>query len=112
QNVSVRHLIQIVPQPTAICGVSHYAALLARQLRVVQNVHTQFIAAGSAGRDNTEGFPVYALAQRSSAALLNALTTANRPLVLLHYVGYGYHKRACPFWLLRGLEEWRKADTA
>jgi hypothetical protein len=27
---------------------------------------------------------------------------------LLQYVGYGYQKRGCPVWLVRGLQEWRK----
>jgi hypothetical protein len=33
------------------------------------------------------------------------------PVVLLHYVGYGYEKRGCPLWLLRGLESWRRAGS-
>ena len=28
--------------------------------------------------------------------------------MLLHFVGYGYQKRGCPVWLLRGLKAWKR----
>ena len=29
---------------------------------------------------------------------------------MLHYVGYGYQKRGCPLWLVRGLESWKRKN--
>ena len=41
--------------------------------------------------------------------MLRVLSQPGMPAtVLLHYVGYGYEKRGCPVWLVRGLEKWRK----
>ena len=43
----------------------------------------------------------------SRAQLANAAASADA--VLLHYVGYGYAHRGCPFWLVDGLERWKRA---
>jgi hypothetical protein len=56
-----------------------------------------------------DGFAVHQLKERSAGELLRVLLRPGMPqMVLLQYVGYGYEKRGCPVWLVRGLEKWRK----
>jgi hypothetical protein len=56
-----------------------------------------------------DGFAVHQLEERSAEELLRVLSRPGMPqTVLLQYVGYGYQKRGCPVWLVRGLEKWRK----
>ncbi len=51
-----------------------------------------------------DGFAVHQLKERSAGELLRVLSRPGMPqTVLLHYVGYGYEKRGCPVWLVRGL---------
>jgi hypothetical protein len=40
-------------------------------------------------------------------AVTGALTADSARSVVLHYVGYGYHSRGCPWWLLEAVERWR-----
>ena len=42
--------------------------------------------------------------------LLSRFVTPDCTLVV-HYVGYGYQRRACPFWLIRGLRHFRSLRT-
>ncbi len=86
---------------------------LARELARQQGIETSFLAASQdeAASNSVEGFPIHRLAHRNSAELetvLNRIVPLGTP-VLLHYVGYGYQKRGCPLWLLRGLERWRNS---
>lgn len=101
-------IIQVVPAlPPAIDGLGDYALNLARQLRQDFNQETHFVVCDPtwAGEREIEGFAISILSKRSSAALVSTLLDTNP--VLLHYVGYGYAKRGCPFWLVDGLERWR-----
>lgn len=126
-------ILQIVPRlPPAIDGVGDYAFLLARQLRAAHGVNTHFVVCDTGwkpedGGRTTEdglrtsdiryptsdirldGFPVHQLRERSAAELLRVLNQPGMPTtVLLQYVGYGYERRGCPLWLVRGLDKWRK----
>ena len=102
-------VVQIVPRlPPAIDGVGDYALNLAHQLRVDYDLDTQFLIGDPAwsGTEQLEGFQTTKLITRSTEALLNQL--AQMHLILLHYVGYGYAKRGCPVWLIKGLELWKR----
>jgi hypothetical protein len=112
----VHEVIQIVPYlPPSISGVGDYAFLLAGELRRAHDIHTSFVVANPDwnGPSELEGFPIFKVASRTSSSLAQALQKAslspvssplsNQP-VLLHYVGYGYQKRGCPFWLVRAME--------
>lgn len=105
-------IISIVPRlPSAIDGVGDYALNLARQLRLDRGIDTHFIIGDPSwsGADRIDGFPISKLATRSSVALLNQLAqTSATTAILLHYVGYGYAKRGCPTWLVKGLETWKR----
>ena len=111
-------LLQIVPMlPPAVSGVGDYALLLARELLVGHGVRTHFLCGDPGWRgqeENVAPFPGEAVADHSVPALLAGLkNAASCQAVLLHYVGHGYEKRGCPFWLVRALEHWkhRNGDT-
>jgi len=110
-------LIQIVPQvPRQIEGVGAYALRLAGALRTEFGIGSSFLV-GDATWDQGPSPSVDKLdgvSARSSEALVAGLEGLLRgdngkgAAVLLHYVGYGYQKRGCPGWLLRGLTRWRR----
>jgi hypothetical protein len=94
----VTTVIQIVPHlPPPPEGVGSYALALADALREQFRVESSFVAAST-------------LSARTPEALRATLTAAagadDRPVALLHYVGYGYQPRGCPDWLVEGLEAW------
>jgi glycosyltransferase involved in cell wall biosynthesis len=108
-------IIQVVPTfPPVVSGVGDYALLLAEELRRRHNLHSRFIVGDPdwAGASEAHGFPVTKTPARtfeSLARLLSEQACAGLP-VLLHYVGYGYEKRGCPLWLVKGMEQWRRAS--
>ena len=108
-------ILQIVPRlPPAINGVGDYAYLLARQLRAAHNIHTRFLVCDPSweGELEIEAFSVEKLQAQQATELTEKLSKKIMPqTVLLHYVGYGYEKRGCPFWLKEGLEAWRKSNA-
>ena len=111
-------LIQIVPiLPPALSGVGDYALLLARELREAQSVRTRFLVGDPAWGGNEAAvapFPARAVPARTAPALGRALDEAEASggppgAALLHYVGYGYAHRGCPFWLVDAVARWRRA---
>ncbi len=104
----MKAVLQIVPYlPPSNSGVGDYALILARGLREKYDLETTFaVAHPNAGQSDLEGFPVVSFTSHASGTLRATLTGCNR--VLLHYVGYGYQKRGCPWWLMRGLSNWKK----
>jgi hypothetical protein len=111
---SLNDVISIVPAlPPAIDGLGDYALKLACQLRQDFNIQTHFIVGNPTWTgvvEEIEGFPISKVSDRSSDALLILLAGDRSTTVLLHYVGYGYANKGCPFWLVQGLERW-KAKT-
>ncbi|KAB8317536.1 glycosyltransferase family 1 protein [Tolypothrix campylonemoides VB511288] len=106
-------IISIVPRlPPAIDGVGDYALNLASQLRKDFAIETHFLVCDPnwTGAKNIEGFAVSKLTVRSASKLLSLLSP-DISTVLLHYVGYGYNKRGCPVWLVKGLERWKSSIT-
>ena len=102
------NIIQIVPQlPPATSGVGDYALNIARQLRQF-SIETHFIVANPdwKGAATIEDFAIAKVEHKSASALMSLLSQLKIDRVLLHYVGYGYARRGCPFWLIKGLEEW------
>lgn len=100
-------LTMIVPRlPPSIDGVGDYALSLARILRHnnIETIFLMFDPTCSTGLQ-IEGFEVNKIA-RTAGALASAVDT-NSP-VLLHYVNYGYEKRGCPIWLIKGLRQLRR----
>jgi hypothetical protein len=103
-------IIQIVPSlPPATGGLADFSLLIAKELRDRNDIHSRFVVGDptSHGLGEIEGFFAEPTRDRTAGALLKALGDASST-VLLHYVGYGYATRGCPFWLIDGLEQWRK----
>jgi hypothetical protein len=110
-------IIQIVPRlAPSIDGIGDYALNLARELRSKYAVETHFIVGDCEWQGNLEieGFRVRKVDSHTSSALGRLLINKDfdrglqeNPAVLLHYVGYGYAKRGCPFWLVEGLKQWK-----
>src|SRR5262245_52331834 len=106
-------IIQIVPRlPPAINGLGDYAFLLARELRATHDIHSHFIVCDPdlESTGSLDGFPVRCVAARTASDMVDLLEGMLRSdaTALLHYVGYGYADRGCPFWLVQGLEQWRR----
>ena len=105
-------LTAIIPRlPPVVDGIGDYALCLARLLRDNVGITTRFIVTDVAwtGTDDVEGFEVRRLTSNSADELLNLLAGDSSSIcqVLLHYEGYAYAQRGCPFWLVKGLERWR-----
>ena len=108
-------LTAIIPcLPPVVDGVGDYALCLARLLRGTVGIATRFIVADPAwtGTPDVEGFEVRRMTSHSRDELLNLLSVDSdaEEQVLLHYEGYGYAQRGCPFWLVEALERWRHAS--
>ena len=94
-------VFQVVPAlPPAINGVGDYAALLAAALRS-RGVDSRFVTIRAAADERVD-----VLERRSPTALAAALESAER--VVVHFSGYGYGSRGLCFWLVEGLERWRR----
>jgi len=103
-------IIQIVPSlPPATGGLSDFSLLVAKELRDSHQIHSRFVVGDPAwnGSGEIKGFFAESTPDRTPGGLLEALGDASQT-VLLHYVGYGYATRGCPFWLIDGLTQWRK----
>ncbi len=112
----MKEVLQIVPRlPPAISGIGDYAVLLAAELARAEGWRTRFLITDSQwqGGDDVAGFPVEFLQRcetRGLEKMLEQAAPSDTP-VFLHYVGYGYQKRGCPYWLVQGLERWRRAGA-
>jgi len=110
-------LTAIIPRlPPVVDGVGDYALCLARLLRDNVGTCTRFIVTDLAwaGTDEVEGFEVSRMTSHSADELLNLLAedSSAGAQALLHYEGYGYAQRGCPFWLVDGVERWRQGSDA
>jgi glycosyltransferase involved in cell wall biosynthesis len=105
-------ILHLVPRlPPSVDGVGDYARQLALALRRESGLDSAFLVADPAwsGDARLDGFPVQRLPARDAATLAGTLAAAGGDAVLLHYVGYGYHPRGVPRWLLAGLADSRSA---
>jgi hypothetical protein len=105
-------IIQIVPRlPPAISGLGDYALSLARQLYDELGIETRFIVGDNSwrGEASVGGFNVTKVESLSASHLTTKLAEVRgTSAALLHYVGYGYARRGCPFWLVDGLRQWKQ----
>jgi hypothetical protein len=108
--MSVFEITTIVPKlPPAVDGLGDYGWNLARQLRQDFGIETRFLVGNPDWvKLDSSDFDIEVVPQRSTGALLGLLPAAPDAKVLLHYVGYGYAKRGCPTWLIKGLQTWRQ----
>jgi hypothetical protein len=110
KNMPTVQLTTIVPKlPPAVDGLGDYGWNLARQLRQDFGIETQFLVGNPDWvKPDSSDFDIEVVPQKSAVALLGRLPQAPDAKVLLHYVGYGYAKRGCPTWLIKGLQTWRR----
>jgi hypothetical protein len=99
----------LVPRlPPAIDGVGDYAFLLSKQLQHQAGLESHFIVADPNWQaDDQIGYRSQAITNRSKNNLLETLLGLDSSTVVLHYVPHGYARKACPWWLIQGLEAWR-----
>ena len=107
-------ILSIVPRlPPAIDGVGDYAFRLAQQLYQDHQISTRFIVGDPdwSGEIDSPGISVVNVSDRSASSLVSLLTEHQRAssIVLLHFSGYGYAQKSCCFWLVEGLERWRRS---
>jgi len=113
-------VLQIVPRlGSQLDGVADYARALGAALRLWADANVCFLS-GDPSEDLNDGICASLagrLQQRSSDELASTLRKIASPqgggetkAVLLHYVNYGYATRGCPFWLIDGLEDWKRHD--
>ncbi len=114
ENLGSKFIVQLVPGfPPSVNGLGDYALNLARKLREDFGIVTNFLVGDPAwqGPPELEGFLVRKVSARTGSDLSAALSACRVP-VLLHYSGYGFARRGCPFWLIKGLREWRSGDAS
>jgi hypothetical protein len=103
-----KNIVQIVPRlPPYTDGVGDYSLKLAEQLLKDQQISTHFLVfqLGIEVPSTIAGFPVTALAEHNSQALLSALPPDILAIVL-QYSNYPYlqGKLDAPFWLAKSLK--------
>ena len=107
----MRQVVQIVPRISpSQDGVGDYALILARELRASHDIDTLFLIGNPTQRSGREidGFLIEYLGARREVGLVELLVKHAANPVLLNYVGPGYDRNSCPFWLLRGLRVWKQ----
>jgi hypothetical protein len=108
-------IVQIVPrrvgQPE---GIGDYATRLANALFERSGCRSAFMVGTPADIEPPvkDAWPTSPVSARKGRTLAKQLTSLCREVeattVVLHFVGYGYQKRGVPFWLLNGMQEWRR----
>jgi glycosyltransferase involved in cell wall biosynthesis len=103
-------ILHIVPRlPPAIDGVGDFATSLGETLGGRFGVENHFLSADPAQPAPASGS---VLRERSAGELVRGVEDRRFDFLLLHYSGYGYHKRGVPTWLVEGLEAAHSIPTA
>ena len=94
-----------------IGGIAAYTALLGSAMGDVGHrsiISWQVLPACAPARHSgtVRRKPSYSMPLRPTISY--ALKELEAETVLLHYSGYGYAPRGAPFWLVEGLEHWKK----
>lgn len=106
---TVTHIVPLfVP---VIDGVGDYALNLARALRARHNIDSRFVVCDPTWRGAAEvdGFSIRGPEAMADRGLKEALAGSSR--VILHYVGYGYHPKGVPQWLIDSFAQWKCKNT-
>lgn len=113
-------IIHILPKlPNAVDAVGFYAVNAASIMFREHNIESRFITMLPAeNRGGTFSFRSHALPSLDKTGLYNTLnrviaeTNSGRKLcIVIHYINYGFAKRGCPFWLIEGMELWKKGHA-
>jgi hypothetical protein len=108
-------IVQIVPrrvgQPE---GIGDYATLLADALFERFGCRSAFVVGTPADIEPSvkDAWPNSPVIARKGGIFAKQLTNlcleVQATAVVVHVAGYGYQKRGVPFWLLKGMQEWRR----
>jgi hypothetical protein len=99
-------IVQIVPQlPPPYEGLGGNAQALAAALAGKMGIETVFVVGDPAWAGSRDARACPVPARRADA--LASVLSGRSGTVLLHYANYGYQRRGCPVWLVRGLLRWR-----
>jgi hypothetical protein len=95
-----------------IGGLADYAAILGKAL-TQRALEQNYLVAGNWGWEHREGilqqFPrTVVLDATTSDDLLRGFDELQAETLLVQYSGYGYAPRGAPFWLVEGLDRWKK----
>lgn len=104
-------MITIVPQlPPEIDGVGEYALKLAQELEITYDLSPSFLVGNPNWNGDSQTSAIaHAIQARSMSGLsYHLFRLPINSVIFLHYVPHGYAQKACPFWLIQALEEWRK----
>lgn len=107
-----RAVTHVLPRlPPASDGVGDYLSRLREFWPQPEAAHWSYVVRSEAGPSRL-WWPDARIeeCETSSGKLLQALEGIDSNTAVLHYVGYGFHARGCPFWLARGLKEWKRRD--
>lgn len=115
-----KSIIQIVPGATPLVnGVGDFALTVARVLRSIWGIDSIFVVCSPAwsGPENLDGFRFIPMRSRRSNDLYDALCSAAKAdsslvFALLQLSPYGFNINGAPFWVLKGLRRWKKANPA
>jgi hypothetical protein len=110
-------LLQVVPNlGVQMDAVADYARVLGRAL-ALQGIPSRFLSGNPLDAGGNDASRESSLNARTGDALLQTLergvgqgNSAKPTTVLLHYVNYGFAPRGCPFWLVDGLESWKRRN--
>jgi hypothetical protein len=106
---TMKTVVTIVPRlPPAVCGVGDTAVAIAESMERRHSIETTFVTGDIQAPPAEVSWPSQSLRQRSATLLRHAL--GDSPAALLHYAGYGFARRGCPFWLADGLEAWLRHE--
>lgn len=110
-------ILCIVPRlPPSIDGLGDYAVNLTTKLQFHSGIQTTFIVTDGqwTGPQQVAGCPVIRLPEPSQQALYETLQQLGSfsSTVWLNYVPHAYAKRACPHWLIQGLEQWKREQRS
>lgn len=116
-----REIVQFVPRlGVQSDGVADYATTLAAALSTGEQIDMWFLQGDpfEGGDDDSRAERSARVAERSAAKLIEALEALGegnrgreRANVLVHYANYGFARRGCPFWLVDGLEQWKRRNA-
>jgi hypothetical protein len=105
---TVTHIVPLFAP--VIDGVGDYALKLAQSLRREYGIGSRFVVCDPTwvGPDSVDDFPVVGPKPVGDRGLDEALRDDR--IVILHYVGYAYHPKGIPRWLVETLAEWQRYD--
>lgn len=92
--------------PPSLDGIGHYTFQLSEELRTQWGISSRMFVGGlGESNDVPADAVVYGGGDRRKLA---RFLEDEAELVIVHYVGYGFSRKGCPFWLVGALEQWRE----